>query len=242
MRIIVQNQKGGVGKTTTARNLASALLHLNIAASVVLADLDQQAHLSAMLPQTDTRTGDDAGQWLAGENVRAASVPGEAGLFLLRAAAKLPIPHPTLSIPSGAGWMIVDTAPGWSDLTVALCHWADLVLCPLEPDFLGLSGVARLLERFSQHGLSQDKLRFLLCRHSARLNLHRDVQARMTERFGDNQLLPVTISNSVRISESAGFGLSVLSHAPESACAGEYLRLARLLAGQPPQSTKRSVA
>jgi len=248
MRLIVQNQKGGVGKTTTARNLASALVQQGLAASVVLADLDPQAHLSAILPQTDASAGMDAAQWLAGGQVRAAPVPGETGLALLRASADLPQPMrpqalaQTLAMPEGADWMIVDTAPGWSNLTVALCHWADLVLCPLEPDFLGLSGLARLLERFTQHGLSHDRLRFLLCRHSARLNLHRDVQARLAERFGNNQLLPVTISNSVRISESAGFGRSVLAHAPESPCATEYLQLARLLAGKPPHRTKRSVA
>jgi chromosome partitioning protein len=242
MRIVVQNQKGGVGKTTTARNLASALVQQGLAARVVLADLDPQAHLTAMLPVADASAGDDAARWLAGEDVRAAPVAGETGLALLRAGADLPEPAPELSMPAGADWMIVDTAPAWSDLTVALCRWADLVLCPLEPDFLGLSGLARLLEQFTQHDVPHDKLRFLLCRHSPRLNLHRDVQARLAERFGESQLLPVTISNSVRISESAGFGRSVLAHAPDSACALEYLTLARLLAGTPPISTKRSVA
>jgi len=138
--------------------------------------------------------------------------------------------------------MIVDTAPGWSDLTVAMCRWADLVLCPLEPDFLGLSGVARLHERFTQHKIAHDKLRFLLCRFSGRLNLHRDVHSRLSARFGAPQLLDVTISNSIRISESAGFGRSVLDHAPDSPCAAEYSALARALAQSPPDNRERSVA
>ena len=70
-----------------------------------------------------------------------------------------------------------------------MCRWADLVLCPLEPDFLGLSGVARLHERFTQHKIAHDKLRFLLCRFSGRLNLHRDVHSRLSARFGAPQLL-----------------------------------------------------
>ena len=242
MKIVVQNQKGGVGKTTTARNLASALLHQRLADGVVLADLDPQGHLTAMLPQTDTTAAADAAQWLCDAAARPAPVPGEAGLALFRASDRLPLPAADLAMPEAAPWVIVDTAPGWSDLTVALCRWADLVLCPLEPDFLGLSGVARLFERFTEHGLAHDRLRFLLCRHSARLNLHRDVQARLHERFGAGQLLPVTISNSVRISESAGFGRSVLAHAPECACAAEYLALARVLAGNAPKQDKRNVA
>lgn len=242
MRIVVQNQKGGVGKTTTARNLASALLHQSIARSVVLADLDPQAHLSQMLPQIDPASGAEVADWLSGTPVQAAPVPGEAGLSLLRASAHVTAPNAVPSMPLGADWVIVDTAPGWSDLTVALCRWADLVLCPLEPDFLGLSGVARLCERFTENGLPLGTLRFLLCRHSTRLNLHRDVQARLTERFGTAQLLPVTISNSVRISESAGFARSVIAHAPQSPCAAEYLALARLIAAQTPSTPERSVA
>jgi chromosome partitioning protein len=242
MRIVVQNQKGGVGKTTTARNLASAVVHLRLADSVVLADLDPQAHLTAMLPPVRAIASNDAAQWLAGQPVQPVAVPDEAGLFVLPAGVDLPQQAGALTMPAGADWMIVDTAPGWSTLTVALCRWADLVLCPLEPDFLGLSGVARLSERFADHGLTHDKLRFLLCRHTPRLNLHRDVQERMLERFGPTQLLPVTISNSVRISESAGFGRSIIAHAPESACAAEYQDLARLLASHISPDAKRSVA
>lgn len=242
MRVVVQNQKGGVGKTTTARNLASALLHQSLARSVVLADLDPQGHLSLMLPQSATVQGSEAARWLAGEGATGAPVPGEAGLSLLHSTTELPLPSEGLQMPAGADWMIVDTAPGWSALTVAMCRWADLVLCPLEPDFLGLSGVARLHERFSEHGLEHRKLRFLLCRHSARMNLHRDVQARLLERFGPKQVLPVTISNSVRISESAGYGRSIIAHAPQSPCSAEYLDLARILAGPVPSARERNVA
>jgi len=242
MRIVVQNQKGGVGKTTTARNLASALLHQSLAHSVVLADLDPQAHLTQMLPPIAPSEGSDVADWLSGASVQAAPVPGEPGLSLLRASDNVAPTTTRPAMPAAADWVIVDTAPGWSDLTVTLCGWADLVLCPLEPDFLGLSGVARLCERFAEHGLPLEKLRFLLCRHSSRLNLHRDVQARLMDRFGASQLLPVTISNSVRISESAGFGRSIIAHAPQSACAAEFLALARLLAGQSPSEPERSVA
>ncbi|CUX82139.1 MAG: chromosome partitioning protein [Roseibaca calidilacus] len=239
MRVVVQNQKGGVGKTTTVRNLASALLAQGLAKSVVLADLDPQAHLSTMVPIQGT--GNTAADWLVGQPVQPAAVEDEIGLSLLPSAEEMPLPVSDLAVPHG-DWMIVDTAPGWSDLTVAMCRWADLVLCPLEPDFLGLSGVARLHERFTQHKIAHDKLRFLLCRFSGRLNLHRDVHSRLSARFGAPQLLDVTISNSIRISESAGFGRSVLDHAPDSPCAAEYSALARALAQSPPDNRERSVA
>lgn len=232
MRLLVHNQKGGVGKTTTAANLGAALLREGLADAVTLVDLDPQMHLTAMLSPQGAPPGATASDWLVGKNAPGVPVPSEPGLRLVpgdvqdRAGKPAALPD----APASGGWIIVDSAPGWTPLAQDLCRWADLILCPFEPDFLGLSGVSRLLTRLDGIGVGRTRIRFLPCRHNPRLALHRDVCARLADRFGPALLLPLTIRTTIRIAEAPGFGCSVLEHAPGSTGCKDYRRLARAIA------------
>lgn len=242
MRVLIHNQKGGVGKTTTAANLGAALLRAGRARTVLLADLDPQMHLTAMLG-ADTPAGAwNVADWLAGRPGTPQPVAGEPGLTLVPGTPDLPA-RPTLPDDIAPGrWMLLDSAPGWSPQIEAVSHWADLVLCPLEPDFLGLSGASRLLARFDESGVPRDRVRFLLCRFNPRLGLHQDVQARLTERFGPELVLSQTVRSSVRIAEAPGFGRTVFAHAPGSHGCTDYERLAEGLTPAGTPATGRSAA
>jgi chromosome partitioning protein len=218
MRILIHTQKGGVGKTTTALNLGAALARQGLARQVVLADLDPQQHLTAMVVTEPVQDSD------------ALPVRGEPGLFLARPIAEDTEDCFLASTPDPQAWVILDTAPGWSPTIARAARQADLVLCPLEPDFLGLSGVGRLLQRLQDLGTGRDRLRFLLTRYSGRLALHREVRDRLQSQFGD-MLLPVEIRSSIRLAEAPGMGLTIYAHAPASTGCDDHRALAALLAG-----------
>ena len=240
MRVLIHNQKGGVGKTTTAANLGAALLRGRLARHVVLADLDPQMHLTAMLTPARSTPDWTVSDWLAGRPGQPVAIEGEKGLLLVPgtdAPVQNVAPQPDTSKKS---WTLIDSAPAWSDHTVVLSHWAEIILCPLEPDFLGLSGVSRLLVRFAEIGVPRARLRFLLCRYSARLSVHRDVRAKLVERLGPELVLPVTVRSSVRLSEAPGFGQTIFRHAPASTGCADYTALARLLARPAAQPSLRS--
>jgi chromosome partitioning protein len=237
MLLMIHNQKGGVGKTTTAANLGAALLRDGHARRVTLVDLDPQMHLTAMLGPVGAAPVLTAKDWLAGHADAALPVDGEPGLSLVAGTPDLPPTLPdALPTPERGEWRVIDTAPGWSPLVSAMAARADLVLCPTEPDFLGLSGVNRLLSRLDAAGVARDRVRLLLCRYSPRLALHAEVRARLAERFGGPMLLPVEIRTSVRLAEAPGRGRTIFGHAPRSSGSADHCALARALAqGLPPE-------
>lgn len=232
MRVLIHTQKGGVGKTTTALNLAAALLREGHARQAVLVDLDPQQHLTAMVATAPEEP------FVAGRTDKV-GVQGEPGLYLLPAAAL--VAEDGFARPSGqaADWTILDSAPSWSPLMADASRSADLILCPLEPDFLGMAGIGRLLEHVERQGVGLDRLRFLLTRFNPRLALHREVRDRLIARFG-KLVLPVEIRSSIKLAEAPGMGRTIFAHAPSSTGCSDYRALAAILAGA--RQTGRSAA
>lgn len=223
---MIFNQKGGVGKTTTALNLGAALARWGND-TVTLVDLDPQTHLSAALGYRTETFGWNASNWLAGEHggeqrigKRLELVPGDcdppAGRTVARERGGV------------AGHVIIDAPPTWNDEVAQLLPNCDWILTPMEPEFLSMQGISRLMRRMEQHGIPWSRLRLLLCRYDDRLTVHREVRARLAERFGSH-LLPVVVRNNVRLAESPGHGQSIFDYAPDSAGAEDYFALTKVL-------------
>lgn len=235
MKILIYNQKGGVGKTTTAANLGAGLARAG-AGRVVLVDLDPQMHLTASLGLSGARDW-TVKDWRAGRSGTPLAVQETEGLFLVPG-------HPEGADAAGtppavaADWLIFDAPPGWNDELARIMADCDLVLSPLEADFLGLNGISRLMRQMQDLQVSWDRLALLICRYSDRLAVHREVRARLAERFGTQGLLPHVIRNSVRLAEAPGQGRTIFRHAPTSTGAADYAALARHLLGMAQRQTR----
>ena len=234
MRVLIYNQKGGVGKTTSAINLSAALAAEGQATLVV--DLDPQMHPTAAVGEM-AGSGADSGSgtaedWLAGREV----VPRKrsSGMAIVPGSANVlsgPIDETALRHPA-SDWLIMDAPPGWSEPLGQIARLCDMVICPLEPDFLGLNGLNQLLRRLSDVGFERERLRVLISRYSNRLAVHREVRGKLIDRFGSDIVLPVVIRSSVRLAEAPGLGQTVFEYAPKSTGASDYAQLARTLISQ----------
>ena len=224
MKIMIFNQKGGVGKTTTALNLGAALTRWG-SDPVTLVDLDPQTHLSAAMGFRTETLAWNVTDWLAGHGSGAQHI-GER--LVLVPGDCHPPPERKLErrLDGLTGHLVIDAPPTWNDDVAALLAECDWVLTPMEPEFLSMQGISRLMQRMEASGIPWSRLRLLLCRYDGRLTVHREVRVRLAERFGDH-LLPGVIRSNVRLAESPGYGLSIFDYAPDSAGAEDYCALAR---------------
>jgi chromosome partitioning protein len=227
MKIMIFNQKGGVGKTTTALNLGAGLARWGNE-SVTLIDLDPQTHLSAAMGFRAEALTWNVSDWLAGTpetsedagakriSERLDLVPGDCnpkpGRKMLRRLDDL------------TGHLVIDAPPTWNDEVAALMAVCDYILTPMEPEFLSMQGISRLLQQMQTAEIPWSRLRLLLCRYDKRLAVHREVRDLLSERFGDH-LLPGVIRNNVRLAEAPGYGQNIFDYAPDSAGAEDYYAL-----------------
>lgn len=235
MNILIFNQKGGVGKTITALNLSAGLARWSDR-EVTVVDLDPQTHLTAALGFRAETLPENVTHWLDGNmpftrvNIadKLTLIPGDCNPPLQRSVND---PLKQLS-----GHVVVDAPPLWNLEVANLMQKSDIVLTPMEPEFLSLQGISRLMQRMEQDGVAWSRLRLLLCRYDERLVVHREVRLRLSERFGI-YLLPVVIRNNVRLAESPGYGRNIFDYAPQSTGAQDYLALVNTLLSEENKST-----
>jgi chromosome partitioning protein len=245
----IANQKGGVGKTTTALNVSACIAEAGY--ETLLVDVDPQSNATVGLGVARTQSpglyevlcGDAAAS-------EALTPTGIAGLQLLPpgpglAGANVELPRiegfeqhlreRLEPLRERFRYILLDCPPSLGPLTVSALVAADRVIVPVQTEYFALEGLAGLLDTLS---LVQRELNprltvagMLLTMHDSRTRLGRDVEHEVREHFPE-LVFSTVIPRNVRVGEAPSYGLPVTHHDPHSAGAEAYFELAKEVAAR----------
>ncbi len=251
--IVVANQKGGVGKTTTTVNIAMGLAMGGL--NVLVIDNDPQGNASTALG-IDHPSG-TLGTYevlIEGDAIiaHAQQNPNSPNLHVLPATVDLAAAEMELATmqgrearmqqaleeyleQSGADYVFIDCPPSLGMLTLNALVAATEIMVPIQTEYYALEGVTALMDTINRvkSGLNDDlRLRnILLTMVDKRTNLSKDVAAEVHSHF-PKEIMDTTIPRSVRIAEAPSFGQTVLTYQPRTEGAAAYLAAAEELAHQ----------
>jgi chromosome partitioning protein len=241
-RIVVFNQKGGVGKTTTTLNLAALLARRGRAPLVI--DLDPQAHISTISGATASDGRDSLyafyqdtkplAQLVRESNTGCAIIPshldlskvdtqfGKGPQALNRLHAGIVRENLNSERP-----ILMDSCPMLGVLSLNGIFACDRVLIPISADYLAINGALqvdktlRALERVLK---TPPMKRFVLTRFDKRRKMSWDIDRKLREHFGE-QMCETRITENVSLAESPAHNCDIFKHAPDSRGATDYAAL-----------------
>lgn len=244
MIVAITNQKGGVGKTTTAINLAAGLSMKGL--RTLLIDLDPQSNSSmsfvdvhglersvydalverqVSLREVIVPTEKTPGLFLAPSNIALAKLEAKLvgeldGIYRLKDAL--------VELQEEYQYIVIDTPPTLGLITVNALVAATHVLIPIQSSYFALEGTDDLLETIDRvKARANPQLQILgavITLYDRRTLLARDILGEIRKVFGD-KIFKTTISKSVRLEESPAYRESIFTFAPRSSGAYEYYKL-----------------
>jgi chromosome partitioning protein len=245
----IANQKGGVGKTTTAVNLAACIAEAGYPSLLIDMDPQSNATLGLGIDKHITPTVYDAllGDVTLAEAVVATDIPNlgviPAGPDLAGANVELPrmpgsegrLRDELASLRDSYAFILLDCPPSLGPLTVNALVAADRVIVPVQSEYFALEGLAGLLDTLS---LVQRELNprltvagMLLTMHDARTRLAQDVESEVRRHF-PQLVFDTVIPRNVRVGEAPSFGKPVIHYDPHCAGADAYFELAKEVAAR----------
>jgi chromosome partitioning protein len=245
----IANQKGGVGKTTTAVNVAACIAEAGF--ETLLVDVDPQGNATVGIG-VDRHDGLGLYDVLSGD-VEAPDAIRATSIDRLSILASTPdLAGATMELPRLPGserrlrdalapvraryaYTLLDCPPSLGPLTVNALVAADRVIVPVQTEYFALEGLAGLLDTLA---LIQRELNprltvagMLLTMHDARTKLAQDVEAEVRRHF-PSLVFDTVIPRNVRLGEAPSFGRPVIHHDPHCAGSDAYFELAKEVAAR----------